>query len=248
LIIDSHPNIACPPESFFIAPLRAVVDDDKAMEGLTAMGFDEAHVLKQLRETVSYFFEMYAASKGKARWADKTPSYIDYLDFIESLFGPQCRYVLIFRHGLDVACSIAGMVIRDLDPYVEACGGDRFAAAARYWTVQCQKLLDFQMRYPRRCFELRYEELTRNPESGLRRLFEFLEESWAPEVLSFYEQQHDHWIGLQDGKAAESQGFSPRTGIWESQPPDIVERMLREAGPMLQKLGYSTSKDPCQNP
>jgi hypothetical protein len=241
LILDSHPNIACPPESFFLAPLAGVAADDKAMEGLTAMGFDREQVMRRLRETASYFFETYAASKGKRRWADKTPSYLDCLGFLEALFGPKSQYVLIFRHGLDVACSIAQMEIREVTPHVRACGGDRFAGAAHYWAAQCEKLLEFQRRLPQRCFELRYEELTTDPEPHLRRMFGFLREPWHPEVLRFHEEPHDHWIGLQDSKAAASRGFRPQTGAWREQPAQVVRAMLREAKPTMEKLGYRTA-------
>jgi hypothetical protein len=238
LILDSHPRIACPPESFFVAPLEALLRDDKAMEGLLAMGFPREQVLARLRELISGFFETYAASRGRPRWADKTPSYIDCLDFIDALY-PACRYVMLYRHGLDVACSAAEMEIREVAPHIAACGGDRLAGAARYWAVQCEKQIAFRARHPERCIELRYEEMTRDPEPCLRALFEFLNEPWSPEVLRFHEQEHDHWIGLQDGKAADSRAIERRSGGWQSRNPQEQERMLREAGPMLERLGYS---------
>jgi len=238
LILDAHSRIACPPESFFMAPLAGILSDPKSMEGLLAMGFTREHVLQRLRDTASYFFEMYAASKSKPRWADKTPSYIGILDFIEALYGPACRYVLIYRHGLDSACSMAGMKIRDIEPHIEVCHGDTHMAAARYWAEQCGKLLDFQARHACRCFELRYEQLTQNPEPDLRRMFDFLGERWEPEVLRFHDKPHDHWVGLQDAKAASTKGFRPRVGVWREQPADVIERMRRAAGQMLERLGY----------
>jgi protein-tyrosine sulfotransferase len=238
LILDSHPSIACPPESFFIGPLQELMHDAKAVEGLLAMGFDRDHVLARIRELVSYFFETYAASKGKERWADKTPSYIDYLDFIETLYGPRCRYVLLYRHGLDVACSAADMRIREMEPYVAECGGDRLAGAASYWSAQCAKQLAFQERHPERCLEVRYEELTRDPEPHLRALFDFLEEPWAPAILRFYEQDHDHWFGLQDGKAGDSTSIEPRSGAWRQRAPAEVAVMRAHAELMLRRLGY----------
>lgn len=244
LILDSHSRIACPPESFFVAPLSSLLDDSKAMEGLEAMGFDEDHVLGQIREAAAYFFETYAASHGKVRWADKTPSYVNCLDTLERVFGPECRYLLLFRHGLDAACSIAEMPNRDLDPYIEACKGDTHAAAARYWSVQCQKMLDFEAKHPDRCFEIRYEDLASEPEDRIPKIFEFVGEAWEPEVLRFHEKKHDTWMGLQDEKAARSKGFEPNTERWRAQPPEIVARMLEEAGPMLERLGYRADPEP----
>jgi len=244
LILDSHSRIACPPESFFLQPLSEIMRDEKAVEGLAAMGFTQEHVLQRLRETVSYFFEMYAGARGKQRWADKTPSYIDCLEFIDALYGPGCQYVRIYRHGLDVARSLGPMGIPALEPYVAACGGDCFSAAARYWVNQCGKMLEFQREHPSQCLELRYEELTRDPELHVRRMFEFLGEPWEEQVLEFHRVPHDHWIGLQDRRAAEVRGFSPRIGTWQDQPRETIDRMLREAAPMLETLGYSTCSSP----
>lgn len=238
LIVDSHSRIACPPESFFVAPFQEVLRDEKAMEGLRAMGFSEAHVLSRLRETVSYFFEIYTAARGKQRWADKTPSYVDCLDFIEALFGPDCRYVLLYRHGLDVACSELHSNIREVQPHIEACGGDVRIGAARYWARQCEKMLAFQARHPERCHELRYEALATDPEPVLRGLFAFLGEPWEPDVLRFHESPHDRWIGLEDGKAGSSRGFRPNIGAYRRQPPGLIEGMVREAGEVLARLGY----------
>lgn len=239
LILDTHSRIACPPESFFLGALEGLLSDPKSREGLMAMGFDEAHVLGRLRELSGYFFETYAASHGKPRWADKTPAYIDHLGFIESLFAPGCRYLLILRHGLDVAASIARMEIREVVPHIEACGGDRHAGAARYWSTQCAKLLAFRDAHPDRCHVIRYEALVEDPEPTLRPIFRFLSEPWEPEVLRFHEKPHDHWIGLQDGEAAESRGFLRRSERWRSLPAERVEAMLRECGAMLDALGYA---------
>lgn len=244
LIVDSHSRIACPPESFFLLPLTDVLKDEKALEGFRAMGFDEGHVRERLREYASYFFEMYAATHGKVRWADKTPSYVDCLDFIEALFGPDCRYVLVFRHGLDAACSVARMGPRELQPHAEVCGGDRYAGAARYWATQCQKMLDFQRQHAARCFEIRYEELVGDPEPVLRRMFAFVGEAWEPEVLRFYEHPHDRWIGLEDRKASQARGFAPNIGRYREEPPDVIRSMVKEAGPMLATLGYLVEPQP----
>jgi protein-tyrosine sulfotransferase len=238
LIVDSHRRLTCPPESFFLLPLSALLSDPKSMEGLRAMGFDEQHVLARTREYASYFFEMYAASRGKARWADKTPSYIDCLDFLDAVYGPGCRYVLVFRHGLDSACSTAGVGPRELAPHVEACGGDLFAGAARYWATQCEKLLAFRDRHPERCFEVRYEALVDDPEPVLRRMFEFVGEEWDPEVMRFHEHPHDRWTGLEDRRASQTRGFSPNVGRYRAQPPEVIRAMVEQAGPMLTRLGY----------
>jgi protein-tyrosine sulfotransferase len=245
LILDSHSRIACPPESFFLLPESRLLADPKALEGLLAMGFTREHVVARVREHAAYFFEMYAASHQKPRWADKTPSYVNCLDFVETVFGPECQYVFVYRHGLDSACSIARIPdIAEADPHIAACGGDRFAGAARYWATQCGVMRAFAAAHPERVLELFYEKLTADPEAEARRMFGFLGEPFEPAVLRFHEKEHDHWAGLQDVKASSSKGFQPNVGRWREEPPDRIEAMLAQAAERMRELGYDAGARP----
>jgi hypothetical protein len=38
-VLDSHPNIACPPESKFILPLERLIRSPQALQGIDSMGF-----------------------------------------------------------------------------------------------------------------------------------------------------------------------------------------------------------------
>ena len=245
LILDSHSRIACPPESFFLLSLQRFLGNDKTMEGLKAMGFPREQVVERLRDFTSQLFEGYVASRGKSRWADKTPAYIDCLDLIDTLYGSSARYVLIFRHGLDSACSIAQIPdIEEAEPHISACEGDRYAGAARYWATQCRKLLKFQGEHPTQCLSVFYEKLVQTPEDQARRLLEFLDEPWEPDVLLFHKHPHDTWGGLEDTKASRSRGFERNFGSYRKQPPEVIARMLEQAAPALAELGYEAEAIP----
>jgi len=237
LILDSHSRLACPTESIFLLPLSTLWRDGKAMAGLRAMGFDEEHVLAKLREFSSYYFSSYTGARGKQRWADKSPHYIDCLDFIERLYGPQCQYVFIYRHGLDVACSVGEKVIRQAEAMKQACG-DPYAGGARYWAEQCRKMLAFQAQHANRVFCMRYEALVAEPEKHCRALFEFLGEPWEEQVLQFHQHEHTSAPGLEDPIAAMSRGFTPSVGNYRKLPAETVARMQAEAAEVLRELGY----------
>ena len=237
LIIDSHSRIACPTESIFLLPLSSMWRDHKALDGLQAMGFTEEHVVRKLREFSSYYFNAYASSKGKLRWADKSPHYVDCLDFIERLYGPECQYVFIFRHGLDAACSIGEREIRQSDQHKQDCG-DAYVGAARYWATQCQKMIEFKKNYASRVYEIRYESLVTEPDAVGEKLFEFLDERWEPEVLEFYRRSHSTHAGLEDPIASTSRGFKPSIGNYYRLPQATIARMLDEAGATLHELQY----------
>jgi protein-tyrosine sulfotransferase len=240
-VLDSHKNIAVPPESNFLNGLAAFHDDEWYRKGLQGMGVDEDGLGRHLRSFAGDLFDDYAIAKGKRRWFDKTPSYVDILEFLNSVFGEECRYIMLYRHGLDVANSMARMYEND----VNRGPGRKFAGQypdaphltnLRYWVEQCEKMLAFEAANQAQCFRITYEEYSAEPEVYLPPLFEFLGEEWDPQVLEFYKQQHDY--GLQDFKAEESKGFVPNTGSYKSWPEAEISQAMEIAGPTLKKLGY----------
>jgi len=236
-VVDSHPRLCCPPESGFLVQLAALAADQRSRAGLAAMGFDDDHVVGRLRELAVYFFGNYAASAGKPRWADKTPAYVDHLDFIRRLF-PEAVFVLLVRHGLDQAHSFTRGGSFRRPELAGDCrdGEDLRLGAVRHWRRQVEKLLDFERRFPERCFRLRYEDLCARPEATLRPMFRFLGEGWHPGVLEFHRQPHDR--GLEHGRAIATRGFEASSGHYRHWDAGLAERGLALAGPLLERLGY----------
>jgi protein-tyrosine sulfotransferase len=236
-VVDSHPRLCCPPESGFLVQLAALAADERARAGLAGMGFDDDHVVAKLRELAVYFFGNYAASVDKPRWADKTPAYVDHLDFLLRLF-PEALFVLVVRHGLDQAHSFTrgGTFSRPELAADCSAGEDPRLASVRYWRRQVEKMLDFESRRPDRCFRLRYEDLCADPEATLRPLFELLGEDWDPRVLEFHRQPHDR--GFEHGRVIATRGFSASSGHFHDWGGDLAERCLDVARPLLDRLGY----------
>jgi protein-tyrosine sulfotransferase len=236
-IVDSHSHICCPPESDFIAYLIPLINDRKCQIGLKRMGFEEDHVVQKLREFCLYFFENYAAACGKARWADKTPAYVDHLDFLLRLF-PESQFVMIHRHGLDQAHSYTrgGTFMRETLRGYCRDGEDLRIGAVRYWHEKTQRVLDFEERRSEKCIHVLYERLCESSEEQLRLVFDFLGESWEPEVLEFYKFSHDK--GAEDGRVMATSGISASRGHYHRWPPELVERCARIAESTLSRLGY----------
>ena len=240
-ILDSHPHIAVPPESNFLLGLAETWRSEWYRKGLQGVGVDDEGLRQRMREFAGGVFDDYARAKGKRRWFDKTPSYIDALDFIDDTFGRECRYIMLYRHGLDVANSMAKMHGND----VRKGPGRRFAEEypdsarltnARYWVEQCEKMLAFEAAHPDQCFRILYEQYSAAPERYLPPMFEFLGEAWDAEVLNFSDKQHD--FGLQDSKILEKKGFVPNVNTYESWPQEEVARAWEIVGPAMEKLGY----------
>jgi hypothetical protein len=241
-VLDSHSNIACPPESAFFVQLARVYEIKRALRGLTYMGFSDAEVLAQMRVFFSHFFESYAERKGKSRWAEKTCHYLNHVETIDFMFRGEAIYVGIIRHGLDVAYSLCGLKWPILSPYM-ADGTEKPLAAVRFWQDQTIKLLDFRKKVGDRFHLVRYEDLTAEPRPVLQSLFRFLGEPWEEAVLNYNDFDHD--AGFEDLKVAAYDGIVPNSGNYRNWPLAVQEQLYQEAHALLARLDYEILR---QNP
>jgi hypothetical protein len=218
-------------------PLTAVLRDKRSIRGLDSMGFDRSLVGASLAQFVDQFFSAYAREQGKPRWADKTPHYIDCLEELLELF-PSARFVIILRHGLDVAHSLANphWHYPAIDPFVEQAGGDKAVGAGMYWVERSEKIESFCEANAAACHRIRYEDLTGDPEASLRSLFEFLGEVWEPEVMDY--DRFPHHSGYGDAEVRRHRKIKPNSQRYLDWPTDVQDAVRRVCGPMLERLGY----------
>lgn len=248
LLVDSHPRIACPPETTMMNYLDPLASEPKSLERLDGLGFDRDHVLLATRRYVSYFYESYAASCGKPRWADKSPENVWHLEFLGDLY-PDARFVLIVRHALDQVHSHVATqhdLKSRLGSYGLSEGDDIRLCAARYWQAAVRAQLAFRSRHPDACFVLRYEDLCADPETKTRQVLEFLGEQWDPGVLKYYKRDHD--FGKSDHKAKLSRGIALSTGGYCQWDSDVIERVQAISAPELALLGMPLTPDPGNSP
>jgi hypothetical protein len=238
-ILDSHPRIACPPESKFVLPLAQVLRDPSSVRGLDSMGFERADVAATLGRAAASFFESYAAAQGKARWADKTPDYVEVLPELDELFGPETRYVLLYRHGMDVAFSLAdpNRNFPAIVPFAESAGGSMPVGAARFWVDQNDKIEAFRRAHPERCHVVTYEDITEDPSSSLQPMFAFLGEPWDERVLDY--QRFPHHRGIEDPDVRRRRTIERNSGNYRAWPEDIQRHVREACEPMLSALGYA---------
>ena len=235
-IIDSHPHIACPPESKFIGSIVTLLRDAASLKGLDSMGFGREEVVRATAEFVRSFFDAYASAQGKPRWADKTPNYVDCLDELWELFGPAARFLIIVRDGMDVAYSLSRHHYPPVDRFLEAAGGNRAVASGKFWAHQNELIRSFAARHADACHELRYEELTGDPVGTLKQLFAFLEEPWEPAVLDY--NRVEHHGGYEDPEVRRLPRIMNNSGNHRAWPRRTREAVREACQPALSKLGY----------
>lgn len=247
VILDSHSQIACGPESnVFPSPNRLNPGSpgaEKLAKKFEISAEEMAHLLRSSSTRAEFadrFFDAYRRHAGKPLWADKTPRNIQVMPYILEHF-PKARFVHVIRDGRDVVCSlrthprhrvIDGEIVK-LDTWnpIEDCVGR--------WVKDVGDGLVY--RGDPRYYELKYEDLVTETEPTLRGLFEFLELPWEPAVMAFHEVQSASRDPVKFAQNPEATKPLQRSSIgrWRK---DLNEEdlayVLRRAGPLLRTLGY----------
>ena len=234
MMLDAHPELAIPSETHFIPELIDSFDErrrspDEVLEMLRShrrwedFHLDADELLARLRErepldageSLRAFFGLYAHTQGgKPRWGDKTPEYVEFMRPVSKAL-PEARFIHVIRDGRDVAMSRvrwrmkrAGKkppMQRLAKRWVKAVTGARKQGAK----------LDHYM-------EVRYEDLIAETEPTLRRICEFIDLRWAPEMLTYHE------------------GAAERLAEIDHQLPETENRVALEGDQRLSKHEMTT--------
>ena len=249
-MLDRNSQLAVPDESYFIPQLadrhRGRVDVDAFVDDLRRVGtvreweVDPEEVRARLRpamsagEAIGAVYETYAAARGKARWGDKTPMYMQHLGLLERLF-PDALYVHLVRDGRDAAASFlqmpAGIV-------TESWGHPKSVADfACQWGTEIRAAQALGRRVgPGRYLELRYEKLVESPEDVLGQICSFAGLPWEPSMLDYATE-----VDVSARPHQQNLKRPPTSGLrnWRTElAPGDVAGFEEVAGDVLAELGY----------
>jgi Sulfotransferase family len=248
-MLDRHPELAIPTESYFLPQLwdrhgerpdrEAFLDDLPRLARLRDWGVTRADVAERLPaepsfpQAVQAIYRAYADARGKRRFGDKTPSYMQELDLLERAF-PDARYVHLIRDGRDAALSFLALTRRPSFNWARPRG---VGSVAVQWRREVEGARRFgRERVPGRYRELRYEDLVADPEARLREVGSALELEFDPAMLAYHEEP-DAGTLRDHPKLAEP----PTAGLrsWRDQmDPGKAELFEAVAGDLLAELGY----------
>ncbi|HZT53896.1 MAG TPA: sulfotransferase [Gaiellaceae bacterium] len=198
VMLDRNSQLAVPYESFFVPQLArrhggrprldAFLDDLRRLRTLREWGLSAEDVRPRLRpgmttgEAIAAVFEAYAERRGKPRWGDKTPLYMQHLPLLERLF-PDAWWVHLVRDGRDAALSFL-----ELPPGFSGRTWAQPRTVAQFaarWRTEVEAARRLGRRAGARYLELRYEDLVAAPERELRRVSEHASLPWEPAMLDF---------------------------------------------------------------
>lgn len=247
LILNAHPDVAVPPESRFVVELWSgdgTVEVNDYLARLSAhkrfqtWDIPIATVRQELgtatrvpySDAIRATFTAYAHANGKTLWGDKTPRYVESLDFLANLL-PEARFVHLIRDGRNVALSYANV------PF----GPKTVGKAAALWAKRVTAGRDACPRLgAERYLEIRYEDLVEDTEGETRDICQFLELEFDPGMMDYTERARGSVLpraSMYNPHVTEAPQKNVRS--WEdSMPPDQIEIFEAVAGHVLSLLGY----------
>ncbi|MEQ8262164.1 sulfotransferase [Pseudohaliea sp.] len=234
-VLNAHSNIACPPESFFMAHYAKMLMDTKVAAGYRGFGNETDLMRADLARKASSLHEGLRIARGKRIWADKTPGYIAVLPELKALF-PGARFIMAYRHPFDVAESI-----RQRGWSLSGQGSATFEGILAHMKSQYAMQIAFEKENPQICRRSRYEDLVAAPEAQIRGLMEWLGESFEPAQLEHHKALHN--FGTEDPIARGTKGFVPSTDNWLSWSAADTLRAEASLGVACADLGYKTARD-----
>ncbi len=250
-LLDAHPNIACPPETYVLSGAARFLHEETfaqglrigALFGLGYAGFEEPEVLARLRSFAFGFFEDHAAKAGKSRWAEKTAFDAFHVPAIRRICSGHVKFVCLHRHGLDVAASIAELVDKT-GGYVEELHGyvtrypQPLEAYARAWVDTAGAIEDLAKAEKADALSIRYERLADDPEMVLQQVLEFVGEPWDEGIVE-RALGSTQQVGFGDWKTyARGKVDTRSVARWKSLPAATQAMLAEICNPTLRRLGY----------
>jgi len=221
LMLDAHPRIVIPPEGHLVSLLTraerkygdlrdernftALVDRILGKERMQEWRLDPEDARRRCLAgerspagVLAALMSIWLERSGKPRWGEKTPGTYRFLPEVARWF-PRSQIVHIVRDGRDVAVSCLTPPFSD-----QYDKGNVYEVAARWRdALRCGRRAAAALG-PARYHELRYEDLTADPESRLREICAFLREDFEPVMLQYHREA--------DGKVSRGErSFHQRT-------------------------------------
>ncbi len=204
MMLDSHPQLAIPPETHFLNPLiqasgrlrfnartatREIVHDERRR--WNDFGLTEEDLLVSMQSVEKFntadamraFYRAYANKHGKPRWGDKTPDYIRKMRKLQKTL-PEARFIHVIRDGRDAGLSQNARITKRGKEPVPA------REMARRWRKRIVKSR-IDAEEVEHYIEVRYEDLISDTESVLRRVCEHIDLPFDPAMLSYHERAEE---------------------------------------------------------
>jgi len=229
-LLDSHSNISCGPEvKFFRDFFGDFIKDDLAharfFRTVRSLGLDEAECLKIFGQAFIACHQLAASKLNKARWADKSPENVLYLDQWKQLLPDGFIFIHVVRNPYD---SLASLKEIGFPKAVPAGLEAKVALYLKYARMG----IEFCNANPDSSITLAYEDLVRHPKDVLTNVLQKLGEPFESEMLDKFHLA-ERRPGLEDPKVSERKDIHIQSiGRWRdiltADEQNLIRRELLE--------------------
>jgi protein-tyrosine sulfotransferase len=254
-LLDSHPDITCPPEFNLSALLQHVIDAWRhvnAAVGESGEGEEQVASLspderRRARKVVDEIMIYCANTAGASLYCDKSLTTVDHLATVTQCY-PDAVYIFLYRYPLDVIASGLeaskwGFNAYGFVPYVAGNPGNFVGGLANYWIDKASRMVEFERTCTVQHARIYYELLCDDPTETLGKLLEFLGVSSDEKIIErMFESEHgagpgDYKIDFTHSVSSDSVGRGaslPRNMLGEPQIKRINEILAELDYPALE--------------
>jgi hypothetical protein len=243
LILDAHPDFACPAETNFIKVCSQLASVWDTLDG-TSDGAPEA-ARAGIKGLTGAVFGDYLRRRGKRRWCDKSLGTASVAGWFTKIY-PKAKFICLYRHGMDVIdsgleASPWGLVGYGFEQFSGPQPGNTVSALTAYWIEHTGRILEFERENGGRCLRVYYERLVAAPEATAGEIFSFLGVDGVPGIttrcftsVGADAGPGDHKIRATNKITADSVGRGARIPVLM-----IPSLQLKVMNHLLEELGYT---------
>jgi hypothetical protein len=251
LILDTHPDLACPPETNIPALCSQLAVVWSLIEGAPlALQRGDAPpqvpnaAIAGIRQTMDLMTAPYLKRRGKRRYCDKSLGTAPHTELLTRIY-PAARFICLYRHPMDMISSGLeacpwGLTGYGFDQYIAGSPGNAVMALGRYWHDQARGIAEVEQSHPDLCHRVRYEDMVREPERIAAGIFDFIGVKRVPGIAeAVFAHEHERF-GPADHKIWHTGRISPDSiGRSDSVPMGLIPPPILESiNELLGKLGY----------
>jgi hypothetical protein len=246
MILDAHPELACPPETNIAKIWAQLWDVWTLLDPECTKPALSGRARANIRAMTDSAFEGYLASRGKSRWCDKSLGTAEVADKVLQVYE-KAKFICLYRHVMDVVnsgveASPWGLHGYGFDRHVRP-GLNTVSTLVGYWVDSAVSAIEFEAAHPEKCLRVYYEELVTEPEQVAAQIFDFIGVAPAPGITQYalLDQEKAETFGHGDHKIWSSKGVSSGSvGRGIRVPPTLIPpNQATGLNQVLETLGYA---------
>lgn len=174
------------------------------------------------RELGEYYVARHASGNLKARYVvDKTPLNFQYIGLL-AIALPRARFIYCRRDAVANCWAIHRIPFDEKQTYAHS-----LTALGQYYRRHCDLVERWSTLFPGRILTVRYEDTVADVEGQSRRMLDFLDLPFEPEVLAFHETQR--LVKTPSASQVRRPIYTESVAAWK--------RYERHLGPLIEALG-----------